>query len=431
MSRSFSLPALPVVLALLLSGPAAAATFTVMNLADSGPGSLRQTVVDANAAAGADEVTFAPGLSGTITLTTDQIAITDPLVVSGPGIGVLTISGNDLFRIFLIEKPAVDAPIDVALGGLTLTHGRGVAAGTGGGAVLGLGENLRIVNCVISDSRSDTSGGGIAFESFSMRALLTIESSTISGNHAATFGGGIFASDSALQIVGTTLSGNVANQGGGINAPSTHLEILNSTLSGNHAQSEGGGIAFSEDGEGDGSLLLRLTTINNNSAEVQAGSLLVTSSIPKPVIRADHSIFANGTPFDLAGTGILQATISATYSLIETQGTLLVLGTNNLIGVDPLLGQLANNGGPNLTHMPLPGSPVLNAGDPAIGNPPATDQRGSVRIVGPAIDLGSVEGGAFVEVPTLSQVGLFLLVASLLVAGTIRLRRHEAARPVA
>ena len=46
-----------------------AATFTVTNLNDSGPGSLRQAILDANAAAGDDTIVFQSGLSGTITLT--------------------------------------------------------------------------------------------------------------------------------------------------------------------------------------------------------------------------------------------------------------------------------------------------------------------------------------------------------------------------
>jgi len=62
---------------------AVAATFTVTSLANSGQGSLRQAVRRANAAPGADEVTFAPGLTGTITLTSSEILITDHLAVRG------------------------------------------------------------------------------------------------------------------------------------------------------------------------------------------------------------------------------------------------------------------------------------------------------------------------------------------------------------
>ncbi|HEY1379637.1 MAG TPA: hypothetical protein VGF55_22730, partial [Gemmataceae bacterium] len=44
------------------------ATFTVLNVADTGAGSLRQAVLDANAQAGADTIRFADGLVGTIGL---------------------------------------------------------------------------------------------------------------------------------------------------------------------------------------------------------------------------------------------------------------------------------------------------------------------------------------------------------------------------
>lgn len=114
---------------------AAAATFPVANLADSGPGSLRQAVLAANAAAGADDVTFAPGLAGTITLTSGEILISDPLVVHGPGAGVLTVSGNDQSRIFHVENSAVAAAIDVTSSGLTLT--RGDSARWAAGSVVG------------------------------------------------------------------------------------------------------------------------------------------------------------------------------------------------------------------------------------------------------------------------------------------------------
>lgn len=168
----------------------------------------------------------------------------DPLVVNGPGISALTVSGNDLFRIFRVEKPAVEAPIDVTLAGLTLTHGSGLpVAGSDGGAVLALDENLTILNRVISKSRSAAGGGGGAFESFLSKALLTIESSTIAGNSAGG-GGGLSAFGGGVQIFNSTFSGNsVSGDGGAIFSSEGNLEIWNSTISGNQAQMYGGGIA--------------------------------------------------------------------------------------------------------------------------------------------------------------------------------------------
>jgi hypothetical protein len=56
---------------------------------------------------------------------------------------------------------------------------------------------------------------------------------------------------------------------------------------------------------------------------------------------------------------------------------------------DPLLGGLADNGGPTLTHALQAGSPAIDAADIAVC--PATDQRGVARPQGPSCDVGSYE----------------------------------------
>src|SRR5205823_870704 len=60
-------------------------------------------------------------------------------------------------------------------------------------------------------------------------------------------------------------------------------------------------------------------------------------------------------------------------------------------GVDPLLGLLADNGGPTQTIRLIFGSPAIDAGDPAFLPPPATDQRGLPRVSGAHIDIGAYE----------------------------------------
>src|SRR5689334_12815871 len=75
----------------------AAATLTVTNTNDNGAGSLRDAI---NAAAyEGDTINFAPGVSGTITLTGGQLTITKNLTINGPGANVLTISGGMASRI--------------------------------------------------------------------------------------------------------------------------------------------------------------------------------------------------------------------------------------------------------------------------------------------------------------------------------------------
>ena len=454
--------ALAFLLAVASAGRAAAATFTVTSLANAGPGSLRQAVRKANASPGADEVAFAPGLTGTITLTAGEILITDHLVVHGPGAGVLTISGNRQSRIFHVEKSGVAAPIDVTLSGLTLTRGFSASGSVAGGAVFAESENLTILDSVISDSTSGAAtedpppngcGGNVGFFGtnggtlrivnstltrgtvdgidfllggnlcvFKGRLILerstlsggtarqggglfidsltedsTIVLSTISGNQASDSGGGIFSASlgATLTIDSSTISGNTGGLpspiytgfGGGMEIDQGNLQIINSTISGNAANGGGGGIFFS--GGGTSSLFLRLTTVASNTAGKDGGGILVAN--PAAKVRLVHSIVAHGAPQDLAALGSFAATMKANYSLIEDPGDTLLVGDHNRVRVDPLLGPLASNGGPTLTHGLLPGSPAIDAGNPAFPSPPPTDQRGFARIVGPAIDLGSVE----------------------------------------
>src|SRR5687768_6134507 len=120
----------------LVAGRVAAATFTVSDLSNSGPGSLRQAVLEANVAAGPDVIAFQPGLTGTITLTTGEILITESVDIRGPGAGVLVIHGNDTFRIFRVQNAL--STVDAIVSGLTLTHG----SGRFGGAVAVFEENL-------------------------------------------------------------------------------------------------------------------------------------------------------------------------------------------------------------------------------------------------------------------------------------------------
>src|SRR5215510_14907634 len=65
--------------------------FTVTNLSDSDPGSLRDAINQANMTPGADNINFQDELTGTITLTTGELLITDDLTITGPGIFAITV----------------------------------------------------------------------------------------------------------------------------------------------------------------------------------------------------------------------------------------------------------------------------------------------------------------------------------------------------
>src|SRR5690349_5726500 len=73
--------------------------FTVMNLDDSGEGSLRDAIDQANMNPGADSIVFQDELTGTITLTSGQLTIFDDLTITGPGIFSITVDGNHASRV--------------------------------------------------------------------------------------------------------------------------------------------------------------------------------------------------------------------------------------------------------------------------------------------------------------------------------------------
>jgi hypothetical protein len=99
-------------------------TFHVLNLADSGAGSLRAAVVAAESNPGADLIRFANRLNGTITLTTGELLISTDLTIQGLGANRLTVSGDAASRIFNVMGGVDEATaIDVNISGLKVTRG--------------------------------------------------------------------------------------------------------------------------------------------------------------------------------------------------------------------------------------------------------------------------------------------------------------------
>ena len=127
--------------ALWIGEAARGANFVVSNLNNAGAGSLRQAIIDANAGAGADTITFQAGVAGTIQLASALPTIAGDLTLTGPGAASVTVSGNNANRIFFVESGTV------TIGELTLANGRatggagGQGAGGGGGG-LGAGAAL-------------------------------------------------------------------------------------------------------------------------------------------------------------------------------------------------------------------------------------------------------------------------------------------------
>lgn len=399
----------------------------VTNSADSGFGSLRQNISDANIDPGANTITFDPVFFSnpqTIRVNTGELLITESVTITGPGSTKVVLDAQGMNRVINISIPAPGST--VTLSGLTITGGN--TAQAGGGISAGV-ATLNLTDCVITGNTANGSGGGIVtgglvqtltldhcvvannFSSFSHGGGLSFESgskinafdSTFSGNSAYFAGGGIdiYLGGSAL-LSGCTISGNTSNSiGGGLYINGTvgagGMMIRNSTISGNSAPS-GGGILVSSI---TGTLTVQNSTITNNSATAGKGGGIANATTNGLIALESTIISGNSTV--VAGPDVsAPGTVNATTSLFGSIAGITTLNmdaiTNSLKGQAPLLGPLANNGGPTKTHALLPGSPAINNGsNPAFQ---LTDQRdgGFVRVFG-----GSPDIGAF-EVQTTSKV---------------------------
>lgn len=243
----------------------------------------------------------------------------------------------------------------------------------------------------IDDSSSVDNGIGLLIELDPVEtADFIVERSTLAGNSLALeaeLGG-----DAFLELTNTTVSG-------------TGLAPLPAML---------------VEGEPTATFELRHSTVTANAPGE-------TLRITGPQSLISHSVLGGNDSSGVGDLTLTGAALVVEYSLIEhlldpAAQTVVGAGPGNVVGVDPLLAPLADNGGPTLTHVAQLGSPILDAGDPAITNPPATDQRHESRIIGSAIDLGAVEQPPALP-PTGADLGPFLAVvaASLVGLGAVAL----------
>src|SRR5262249_42111385 len=126
-------------------------TFTVTNLFDSGPGSLRAAVDAANTTPGADVIKFAGGLRGTIPLAS-ELSVTADLTIDGPNADRLTVSGGGATRVFHVSGAATD----LALDGLTIANGLASVPGGNafGGGLLNEGASVSLAHVVLANNQA-------------------------------------------------------------------------------------------------------------------------------------------------------------------------------------------------------------------------------------------------------------------------------------
>ena len=276
--RRISLAAAVVVRLSVAACQASASTLTVTNTADSGPGSLRQTLADA---ASGDTIVFDASLDGATIrlqsgaplridkpLTIDASALPNRITISGDknADGVLDSSDTSAFLVTLAssEEAVIDSVRMSGIGdngGAALVWGgslkllrvhcfgcranRGGAVGTlgaeslrfddcqftdcsasfFGGAVYALSCSVFVTNCVFERNTSQNEGGAIHVESYSVKTF-DITNSLFDTNTAAQIGGAVYCSEVNLTVQDSQFLNNQATLGGAIRTVARSTETI-------------------------------------------------------------------------------------------------------------------------------------------------------------------------------------------------------------
>jgi hypothetical protein len=300
-----------------------------------------------NNAANNSVITFAPGVTGSITtaLQAEGIILYGHVNIIGPGARALTISGAGVARAFHIFG-------DVTISGLTLAGS--ILNSGNGGAILNEG-GLTVIDGVFSGNQTFSGNGGAIFNAAGHS--LTLNRCTFFFNHAPG-GGGAIRNEGTLTATNCTFANNTADGGAAVSMEGGGATetFLNCTISGNNAQSFSGGLDL---GGAPGIAHLGNTIVAGNSAGNEG-----------PDLRGTYHSDGNNIIGNASGSSGF------------TNGT-----NGDQVGVDPKLGPVADNGGSTPTMALQPSSPAINAANPATA--PPTDQRGFFRAGLP--DIGAFE----------------------------------------
>lgn len=435
------------------------AVFSVTNLDDSAvdapgeaPGALRQAVFDANTTPGVDRIEFDSDLSGTITLTSGQIEITESVQLNGPASGLVTISGDNAWRIFEINDGDSDVNQLAEVRRLTLAQGNGASqAFIGGGSAIRSHESLLLEDVMVMDSFSESEGGGIWVDP-AIGGSIVIRDSVLAGNRSERSGGAahlVAPPQGSVIIEDSSFLNNQAIRGGGgatlWASGGSVVQVLNSTFSGNTADNGSGG-AIDLDIEQDSTIEIQQATISNNRARM-GGGIHVFGSIGAESVLVSHSTITGNATIGASGTingggidlffvemaldhsivagnedseggapdvHIRESSVQASFSLVGDNSMSGLTeapvdapdASGNLIGdpdglgvIDARLVPLADAGGRTKVHALLPDSPALDAGDGDYAGTASHDQRSEpfLRVFdgdgasGPRIDIGAYE----------------------------------------
>jgi CSLREA domain-containing protein len=442
----------------VLVGTVPAATLTVTTTADeldgNGDCSLREAVRAANlnvavgacsaGAAGHDTVMIPAGTyvlslagDGEDAAVTGDLDVTEALTLIGAGASSTILDGNDTGN--GVDDVTDDRVLDVFASTVAqhLTVRNGFVLGFGGGVRASApftGDFIVVSGNTARSTLAGGAGGGIAMSD----STLVLTNSRVEGNRAVlgAVGGGIALDDAPATIAATTISANAATgdaDGGGIDmrggspfavtmsectvatneggpgggmlvGPNAVLVLSNSTVSDNASTASGGGLRIVG-----ASAVLRNVTIAGNRCDAdlagldaRGGGLQISGGSEvtlRNTILAGNVDPTGATPEDDCAGPVTSGGWNLVQSIV---GCTLTPTTGDLIGVDPLLESLQDNGGPTQTRALPSASPAVDAGDPSIPSTcTPTDQRGLSRPQGLACDIGAFERGDFI--PTTTQ----------------------------
>ncbi|MEM7312659.1 MAG: LamG-like jellyroll fold domain-containing protein, partial [Planctomycetota bacterium] len=324
---------------------------------DYGPGelSLREAVELSNQSDDYDVITFDESLAGQspILLNGSEIEIAQPVSILGLGADNLTVDADDLSQVINIASTAGSVEIT------DLTISGGFFDGDGGAMQID-GGNVVLDSVDFRNNTAVDDGGAISTHSSSN---VTIVDSTLANNvaddpsGAETNAGGAIINRGTLTIRSSTLHNNSAESGGAIWTNGT-LTLETSTVSNNFAADDGGGLRPSN---ADAMTILNSTILENTvggSGDGGGISNLNSSVWLQNTVVAGNT--QNGVAENLAGGGF-----AGDFNLVGSSPSGdTVSGSGNVTSDQPMLAPLGDNGGPTLTHLPLDGSPVIDAGLP-------------------------------------------------------------------
>ena len=240
---------------------------------------------------------------------------------------------------------------------------------------------VTVIGSALTRNSAGDSGGGIYYSAraFPSSNFFQVFNSTVSSN-SAKYGGGIYNVGDffgpEMILSNSTVSGNTALVGAGLSNDGAQFgrvrtTILNSTVSGNSATTSAGAIYNNGGSNGNAILIIFNSTFSGNTASFTAG-IDNNGFNGFAQLSLGSSIF-NGVETLWTSSGTVS---SSGYNLASDEGGNVLFNPTDQIHTDPMLGPLANNGGPTMTHALMPGSPAIDRGK-RFGQ--TTDQRGQAR----------------------------------------------------